>query len=256
MECLHVAGRGLVNSFRLPDYHTYHKTLPLPPKTTIAGFIGAALGISPEEVNDEWLVPPRFYVAIRGQANVAFKDLWQYRKYTGKGIKEFTDGKAETPWFTSVTTRELLYGLELGLYFFFKNEADIALVEAALNQPAWAPSLGREDELLLIDQVRRVIVQSSSDEAVWSNTVLPFDIHKKATTLAPKAIENIGGNNLLAFVPTVVKLPTSFTYSAGTRIPNQYQEFTFVGNLPIKSAQGIEHFILQEGDKAIPLCPC
>ncbi|MCO6490514.1 MAG: CRISPR-associated protein Cas5 [Phaeodactylibacter sp.] len=31
--------RGSFNSFRQADFHTYHKTLPLPPKTTVAGMI-------------------------------------------------------------------------------------------------------------------------------------------------------------------------------------------------------------------------
>jgi len=67
MKFIRVICFGSMNSFRQPDFHTYHKTLPLPPKTTVAGMIGSALGISPEKVNDEWLKNNRFQMGIVGK---------------------------------------------------------------------------------------------------------------------------------------------------------------------------------------------
>jgi CRISPR-associated Cas5-like protein len=51
MRFIRIKAKGCLNSFRQPDFHTYHKTFPLPLKTTVGGMIGGALGISPEEVN-------------------------------------------------------------------------------------------------------------------------------------------------------------------------------------------------------------
>ncbi|MBK9568416.1 MAG: hypothetical protein IPO37_25640 [Saprospiraceae bacterium] len=36
-------------------FHTYHRTCHYHLKTTVAGMLGAALGIPPKEVNDKWL---------------------------------------------------------------------------------------------------------------------------------------------------------------------------------------------------------
>ena len=39
-----ITAKAITASFRVPETHTFHQTLPLPPKTTIIGMIGAALG--------------------------------------------------------------------------------------------------------------------------------------------------------------------------------------------------------------------
>jgi CRISPR-associated protein Cas5t len=64
MNFLKVKCIGGFNSYRQPDFHTYHKSLPLPPKTTIAGMLGGALGLSPEEVNENWLLNKRLQIGV------------------------------------------------------------------------------------------------------------------------------------------------------------------------------------------------
>ncbi len=55
IEVLRIEVVGKVNSFRLADHHTYQKSYLFPPKTTICGMIGSALGYSAEEVNEKLL---------------------------------------------------------------------------------------------------------------------------------------------------------------------------------------------------------
>jgi len=39
-------------SFRIPEQHTFQPTLPLPPITTLIGLMGAALGLTFDELAD------------------------------------------------------------------------------------------------------------------------------------------------------------------------------------------------------------
>jgi CRISPR-associated protein Cas5t len=52
MKALAVQVRAPVASFRRPLDHTYQRTLPLPPPTTVIGLAAAALGISTRELWD------------------------------------------------------------------------------------------------------------------------------------------------------------------------------------------------------------
>src|SRR5687767_1420831 len=109
MRFLKIKCSGSFNSFRQPDFHTYHKTLSLPPKTTVAGMLGSALGIGPKEINDNWLKPNRFQMGVAGKNNGKANDLWQIRKYESKRIAAYNKGDESSPYKTAVIVRELLY---------------------------------------------------------------------------------------------------------------------------------------------------
>jgi CRISPR-associated Cas5-like protein len=156
MRFIRIRAKGCLNSFRQPDFHTYHKTFPLPLKTTVGGMLGSALGLSPENINDQWLLPNRFFMGIVGFNHGKTNDLWQIRKYEGKQIKAFNSGKANTPYKTAVIVRELLYSTDFVLYLAFKEESDIDMIFDKLQNPAWALSLGREDELIKIIELDKL----------------------------------------------------------------------------------------------------
>jgi CRISPR-associated protein Cas5t len=203
---LKVKCRGTFNSFRLPDFHTYHKTLPLPPKTTVAGMLGSALGIGPEEVNEKWLIPERFRVGVVGTHAGKANDLWQIRKITTK-----TNGG----FFTAPIVRELLYGQFFTLYFHFANQTDLELAKNALVNPAWALSLGREDELVLLTAIEEV--ELPAQEGHYHNTILPFDINATRYQIKPGAIPT--GQNLLALAPLSFRLPIAFAIGDDKKKP-------------------------------------
>ncbi|HOK39368.1 MAG TPA: CRISPR-associated protein Cas5 [Bacteroidales bacterium] len=232
MKFIRVICFGSMNSFRQPDFHTYHKTLPLPPKTTVAGMIGSALGISPEKVNDEWLKNNRFQMGIVGKNNGKASDLWQIRKYTDRYIKDYIKGKNQYPYFSAVIVRELLYSSEFILYLHFEDENDYELVSSKFRNPEWALSLGREDELVLIKEIRQINLEEKSNIS-FCNTVLPIDFTKTPYEIVFN-MQNTSGN-LLDEAPKSIKLPITFSYNDdGARESNEYQQFSFIFNLPIK----------------------
>ena len=233
MKFIRIKCSGCLNSFRQPDFHTYHKTLPLPPKTTVAGMIGSALGISPESVNEEWLQNNRFQMGIVGKNNGKANDLWQIRKYENKQIAAYKKGKESAPYKTAVIVRELLYASEFTLYLHFANEEDFELVSAKMQNPEWVLSLGREDELVLIQEIKQIVINETTDVS-FCNTVLPIDFTTTPYDIILKT-ESIY-DNLMDEVPKSIKLPIAFSYNndTGAREANEFQTFSFVYNLPVK----------------------
>jgi len=233
MKFLRIKCSGCLNSFRQPDFHTYHKTLPLPPKTTVAGMIGSALGISPDSVNDEWLQNNRFQMGIVGKSNGKANDLWQIRKYESKQIAAYKKGSQLTPYKTAVIVRELLYDSEFTLYLHFGNDADFELIFNSLYNPAWALSLGREDELILIQEIKQIDLEEKADVS-FSNTVIPADFTKSSYSIDAD-LRNIS-IDLMAEAPKVIKLPITFSYNENTlaREAAGFQVFSFIFNIPLK----------------------
>ncbi len=221
---------GSLNSFRLPDFHTYHKTLPLPPKPTVAGMLGSAAGLSPEEVNDRLLKGNRqFAVGVVGRSFGRTNDLWQIRKYENKTIAAYKKGDVDKPYKTSVIVRELLYGSVISLYLSFTDESERAFFFEKLNHPEWAVSLGREDELVRITALEQIECDTVP-QAFFSNTILPA----RRFELDARSIRQSAGINLLAKAPTVVNLPAEFTYSNGTREATRFESYVFVDEFPVR----------------------
>jgi len=233
MRFLRIKCQGTFNSYRQPDFHTYHKTLPLPPKTTVAGLIGSALGISPTEVNDEWLLKDRFKMGIIGTNNGQANDLWQIRKYESKQIKAYQTGKEATPYKTAVIVRELLFQSKIVLYLTFKNECDFDIVKKAFGAPKWALSLGREDELVKIESIDDIELPLVNNRHSFKETVVAGDLAELDYSLQLNT--NLSGN-LLKAAPKTVSLPVSFIIQKDSEVRqgNNFQKFTYVENLPIQ----------------------
>jgi len=241
MKFIRVQCSGCFNSFRQPDFHTYHKTLPLPPKTTVAGMIGSAIGISPEVVNDEWLVNNRFRMGIVGKNNGIANDLWQIRKYEEKQIKAYAKGDVTTPFKTAIIVRELLYASDFVLYLNFDNDTDFDLVLNKLKNPSWALSLGREDELINIRSIEMIELKEKAN-LTYVNTIIPIDLtnSKYEIEFNKKGLSS----NLLNEGPKTVKLPVTFVQNEVTKAREaiNYQTFSFINNMPIRPETGVGFF--------------
>ncbi len=219
MNALRLQLYGLWNSFRVPEFHQYQKTLPFPPKTTVLGMCGAATGKSPEEVG-EWLNNDVFQIGIcflpsenSGQA----KDLWRYLKYKSS---ELING---------VVMREVLYNSYFSLYITSGDSSLLENLKDAIEHPRWALSLGREEELILIKECDIVSLTKASD-LTFRNVVLPID---SGQYLKPSVamLEKIMKREITSFAqPTVIRLPLKFDYDvkSGSRNGNSFQSFTVI----------------------------
>jgi hypothetical protein len=194
--------------------------------------IGSALGISPEKVNDEWMKNNRFRMGVVGKSNGKASDLWQIRKYENKHIRAYEKGEELTPYKTAVIVRELLYASKFVLYLQFEKEEDFNLVFDKIQNPEWALSLGREDELILIQEIKQVELEEKPDISFF-NTIIPVDL--TTTTYGIDITAPNLSNNLMNEAPNVVNLPITFTYNENNkaREANEFKTFTFVHNMPV-----------------------
>lgn len=181
----------------------------MPPPTTLLGIAGAALGLSDRELWDSNSPLHRAKVAVcmdtePGRA----RDMWAVLKIKSGKIAERSPYFRELLFFVRY---QLLYGGEEGL---------LKLLEHAFRDPAYPLSLGREDELLLLDEV--VLEAAPAGEPRFKGTVLPGDIRQMH--LRPLVRPGI------RFEPPVVEtLPLGFSVDAkGIRHPERPTTLSFL----------------------------
>lgn len=217
MQAVRVTVKGMLNSFRDPTTHTYQRTLPLPPITTLRGLLAAAMGLPPEQADE---LPVEVAVARLRQEVNQFPserpglaiDLWKYRKYKG--------GEFET---SSILQRELLYRHDYEIYYrSIGSNLSTATIAQVLSNPAWALALGREDELIRIGSVEFVELREAVVQR-FRDMLVPADMRRDGRLADPLE----PGRHYVP--PLVLTLPTRFIYdSKGVRAPAGQRVFSFL----------------------------
>jgi hypothetical protein len=173
----------------------------MPPPTTLLGIAGAALGLSDRELWAPESPVRGLKVSVWMDAEPGrARDMWTVLKIKSGKIAERSPYFRELLFFTCYT---LFYGGE---------EALLRQLAEAFRDPAYPLSLGREDELLFVEDV--LLAEASEGEPRFRGTVLPGDI-RQMPNLRPILREGA------VFEPPVVEmLPLGFTVdSRGVRSP-------------------------------------
>jgi len=198
-----------VASFRRPLDHNYHRTLPHPPPTTLLGLAGAALGLSDREMwsSSSPLKGIKVSVVALNKPGLA-RDMWTLRKIKGNKIVELS------PYF-----RELLFYARYILLYGGEGEL-LQKLKKAFMDPVYPLSLGREDELLLLEDMG--ISEILNGEAVFSGTILPGELKRLNFKWIPTPGKEVEP-------PVVENLPLRFNVDKkGVRSPLNPQPFTFL----------------------------
>jgi CRISPR-associated protein Cas5t len=223
-------------SFRVPEQHTFQPTLPLPPLTTLIGWIGAALGMPFDEA-----------MAFKNERGIAFgvigshagemRDLWKFIKVKqGAALRD-------------VLIREYLTDFVGTIACGAPDEEDAHTLEAAFRNPAYALTLGTSDDLIKLRRVSEVTRADESMHADFENTVLEGDkaaLYDPAIDLAATPV------SYTIRAPQVFLLPTDFAFKQGGRRVRCRKLFTFVGSpitlkeaIPTYRARGHAFALLQ-----------
>lgn len=221
-----VQGFAATASFRVPENHTYHQTLPLPPITTLIGIMGAAMGLDYSKAMD-FRKQRSISFGINGIHNGQMNDLWKYRKVVAS--------KNKGPFIEDVLIREYLTDLNINIAIGAEEVSVIKQIRKAFLNPYYALSAGNSDDLLKVYRVSKVIDVSEEKIKDFENTILPGDraadykpdINFKKTPI----IKNIRA-------PQVFLLPTAFNFTGEERRVSSRDYFTFVSS-PIKLRQSI-----------------
>ncbi len=192
MKVIRFELEGLVNSYRIPFFRTYHKSFLSPPKTTIVGMLyNISLKSQKDffEILDEELIEVSVVINdIKGRA----KDLWSY-----KTLKAGNMGK-------NVVRRDKLFMSNYTIYLNIKDEVLYDEILINLQKPKNMPSLGMDDELVFIKDIKEVILEEN-----FSNRINSIFLNK----------ENIKYKAFVKDISKKIELPTSNT------IPTKFKAF-------------------------------
>jgi len=156
MRVIRFGVEGLMNSFRIPFFRTYHKSFLAPPKATIIGMLcNISLKSQKEffEILDSEMIELSVVInSIEGRG----KDLWSY-----KTIDKKNRGK-------SVIRRDKLYIPNYTIYLKIEDEALYQEILESLKEPKNIPSLGLDDELITICNVVEIDLNVNKSSRVDS----------------------------------------------------------------------------------------
>ena len=207
-------------SFRNPEFQNFHKTLDLPPPTTVIGLAGAALGLSPKMAQSFFDKTP-FQVGIAGSSKGRTSDTWKYNKRTSAMhlYDPLLDG--------SVIQRELLIRNQFLIAFCSESKEKIEQLKSAFSNPVFALTMGNSDSLAMIKTVSidEGIQKTKSD--TLKNCLIEGDI---VGEVIRNASNNLQFSIYQTSEPITYDLPTRFEYSSdyGKRIVSDTGTFSFV----------------------------
>lgn len=220
-----VSGRAATASFRVPETHTFHQTLPLPPKTTIIGIVGAALGLPLQEAH-EFASRYGLLVGVYGSHKGLMKDLWNYRKVTGKE-RRYTPEDVRNRRHYSILIREYLTGCDFTFFFGAESAEPLETVCKAMEAPVFALTAGNSDDLLNITAVSPISEVKSEPLTQFDHTVLPGDLSAECTPAIDFRQLPV---TQTVDTPQVFLLPTAFAFEGDRRTVIERSSFTFVSS--------------------------
>lgn len=209
--------RGLLNSFRDPNTHKIHRTFPLPPRTTLIGLAGAALGFHEDTIWQELGCLKVAVVDISKKSDIGgtgkAEDLIRYKKYKDSIIE------------TSILVRELLYKPEYIIYYVSDDGKHVDELYSAFQSPVYALSLGRDDEIISIKSVEKIEL-NTIDSGDFEETILPFNPNDEGFE-----IDMLGQKYFEPY--SLATLPSIFTVKNSVRTPSDFKTYAFIKNLRI-----------------------
>jgi CRISPR-associated protein Cas5t len=224
-------------SFRHPEFQNFHKTLDLPPPTTIIGLVGAALGMSPM-MAQVFFDENAFEIGVAGYSAGRMRDTWKYNRRTTKMhmYDPLLDG--------GVIQREHLVGNQFFLVFATEKEAAMQQLHAAFQSPYFALTMGNSDAVAKVKTIENLEI---AHQSTLSNCVVKGDI--VGETLR-RASERFEFSIYQTAEPISIDLPTRFDYKSdyGRRSVSKTATFSFVNtpmqlNFDVKGVQVEEAFV-------------
>jgi CRISPR-associated protein Cas5t len=161
---------GILNSFRIPAFKAYHRTFLAPPKSTVIGMLcNISLKSQKEffEILEKDLIEVSVIIKkIKGKT----KDLWSYKTFNKKNR-----GK-------NVIRRDKLFLPEYVVYLNIKDNNLFNEILNALKNPKNIPSLGLDDEIVTIKNIKEINIEENDTniiDSVFANKGLNYKAYIK-----------------------------------------------------------------------------
>jgi CRISPR-associated protein Cas5t len=237
-------------SFRNPEFQNFHKTLLLPPPTTVFGMAGAAMGLSPKATQD-FFDQGNWQLGIYGKAEGKGKDLWKYRTMAFEKQKKSLGLKKDDPLDLrsddpkSIINREILYKNHFIFVFSHEDAGRLEILHDAFLSPVYALTVGNSDSLANIINVSWATDVISSRKI--AHCMVAGDI---VSAVMDKAIEDPEFSIYSTSEPIAYDLPVQFSYKKdyGVRSVSARKTLSIVGeamelNMDISGISYKNHFI-------------
>lgn len=150
-------------NYRKPESFQLKETYPLPPPSTVIGMIHNLCGY--EEYNS-------MDVSIQGKYYSKINDLYTVYEFGNQKFEEgrhqlsVKDGDRKVGITRGVANIELLVDVELLIHIKPKNKEQIDEIYNALKYPREYPSLGRREDIALIDKIEIVELRQVRDRGL------------------------------------------------------------------------------------------
>lgn len=192
---LRIYAEGAFHSLRIPEQMTYQGSFYYPPRTTLIGMAGAALGKERYEL-EQLYEELQVSIVLNGVPGKAM-DLWRIVK-PKKGVRPEA----------TVILRDMIYAPHYWLYFSSKKQEIIEKLKESFLNPCFALTLGKSDELVLMKAPEIVDLSRAEEWATYRWTVLPFD-YKEWQKNGKCQLEKIELSQPIQ-LPQVFQLPRAF----------------------------------------------
>lgn len=228
-------------SFRNPDFQNFHKSFTLPPPTTLVGILGAALGLSPKEVQS-YCEENQIYLGVNGTSQSLSRDLWKHINFNEK-----SDGRG-------IITREILFKNKFIFVFASNEKSVIEKIKTAFHSPVYALTFGTSDSLAKVSHDIE-LVHDLVEHNTISNTLIEGDI---VSMLLNQMY--LGGSfafSLSSKEPIGFNIPTRFMYEADNEVRkvSARRFFSFVGSKVELADKKFQGFWTKDKQTFIPIFP-
>lgn len=231
-----ISAKSITASFRVPETHTFHQTLPLPPKTALTGMIGAAMGKRLDDAH-RFVEQNEILVSVYGIHEGLMKDLWNYRKLKNQ---EYSSEQKKNREHYSILIREFLYSNDFTFFFASEKPDYLTEIHKAFSNPVYALTAGNSDDLLKICSISDIQEIKSEKVTRFENTILPGDVSRVCKHIIDFKQTPITET---LFTPQVFLLPTKFEFHGEERHVIERKPFTFVST-PVTLANSLDGYYI------------
>jgi CRISPR-associated Cas5-like protein len=215
MKAIRFKVNGILNSYRIPFFRTYHKSFFAPPKTTIIGLLTNIMA-KPEKwfyetLNNRDIDVSVIINEICGKA----KDMWSYKTLESKSGMH---GR-------SVIRRDKLFKACYTIYLLIKDPALSLDILEALKKPQSVPSLGLDDEMIIISEAMEIDLKPNTSNIIDSIFMDRGNLYKAVIKDVSKQVELPTSN----IVPLNYIIEESKDKQRAARIPkDEFKQVEFI----------------------------
>jgi len=195
-------------TFRNPEFQNFHKTLPLPPPTTMVGVAGAAMGLSPG-ASQMFFEESGFVMGSYCKNEGTSTDLWKYNDFSER----------------SIILKEILFQNYILLVYGSEDHSKMDMLMKSFSNPVYSLTLGNSDSLAKVVAVKEENSTINSDSV--ANCLVEGDVIEEVLSNASNGLDfSIYSTS----DPIAMDLPTRFSYSDeyGMRSVSQRKQFSLI----------------------------